>query len=63
MRMNILFSGLVAAFVSAAAFAQTAVLHDGRVVTQVQPPELFSVEGPSWNVDAVNRVVVCNGVR
>lgn len=48
---------------SAAAFAQTAILHDGRVVTQVQPPELFSVEGPAWNVDVANRAVLCNGVR
>jgi len=63
MRSNVLFSGLLAASVSAIAFAQSAVLHDGRVVTMVQPQELFSVEGPSWNVDVANRVVVCNGVR
>jgi len=63
MRSNILFSGLLAATVSAAAFAQSAILHDGRVVTLVQPQELFSVEGPAWNVDVANRAVICNGVR
>ena len=61
MRLNVLFSGLLAATVSAAAFAQTAVLHDGRVVTMVVPQETFSIEGPVWNVDIPNRKVICTG--
>jgi len=63
MRSFNLLSGLLATVVSTAAMAQSAVLHDGRVVTLVQPQELFSVEGPAWNIDVPNRAVICNGIR
>jgi len=63
MRSFNLLSGLLASVVSTAAMAQSAVLHDGRVVTLVQPQELFSVEGPAWNIDVPNRAVICNGIR
>lgn len=45
--------------VAAPAFAQTAILADGRVLTIKQPLELFLTEGPIWdlNVDARSFVV------
>jgi len=61
MRSFNLLSGLIAVTVSAAAMAQSAVLHDGRVVNMVIPQETFSVEGPSWNIDLANRQVICTG--
>lgn len=61
------FSQLVAsaaAFAAAGmAFAQSAVLHDGRALTLVVPQETFSIEGPMWNIDPVNKQIVGTGFR
>jgi len=61
MRSNFLISGMLAAVVCAAAMGQSAVLHDGRVVNLVVPQELFSIEGPAWNINVANRQVICTG--
>ena len=38
-----------------------AVLADGRVLTQVQPPQIFATEGPIWNLDLANQGIVVTG--
>jgi hypothetical protein len=52
-----------AAALSAAtfAFAQSAVLHDGTVVIQKVPVELFATEGPIWDIDVANRRIRVTG--
>lgn len=49
--------------VAGVALAQTARLHNGTLVTMVQPQETFSVEGPVWNIDAVNKRVIGTGFQ
>lgn len=39
----------------------TAVLADGRVLTQIQPPRIFATEGPIWNLDLANQGIVVTG--
>ena len=53
--------GLVAA---GAAFGQalpTAVLHNGTVVTQKVPLELYALEGTVWDVDIPARTITAMG--
>ena len=52
-----------AAALSAAtfAFAQSAVLHDGTVVIQKVPVQLFATEGPIWDIDVANRRIRVTG--
>ena len=58
------FIGSAAALCAAAiALGQSAVLHDGRVVTLVQPLETFSIEGPMWNIDVANKQIIGTGYR
>ena len=38
-----------------------ALLADGRVLTQVQPPQIFATEGPIWNLDLANQGIVVTG--
>jgi len=58
------FVASAAAFAAAGmAFAQVAVLHNGVPVTMKVPQEIFSVEGPMWDIDLVKKVVHANGVK
>ena len=58
------FIGSAAALCAAAiALGQSAVLHNGRVVTMVIPQETFSIEGPMWNVDMANKQIIGTGYR
>jgi hypothetical protein len=50
-----LVAGAAALSVATFAFAQSAVLHDGTVVIQKVPLELFATEGPIWDIDVANR--------
>jgi hypothetical protein len=63
MRFSILVGSAAALCAAAVALGQSAVLHDGRVVTMVVPQELFSVEGPMWNIDVAKRQIICTGHR
>jgi len=47
--------------VSAISSAQVAVLHDGRVVTQKVPLEIFATEGPIWDINVANRTLRVTG--
>jgi hypothetical protein len=55
--MNLLrlVAGASALGVGVAAFAQSAVLHDGTILVQKVPIELFATEGPVWDLDIENR--------
>jgi len=58
------FIGSAAALCAAAiALGQSAVLHNGRVVTMVIPQETFSIEGPMWNIDVANKQIIATGYR
>ena len=46
---------------SATSFAQIAVLHDGRVVTQKVPLEIYATEGPVWDINVPNRTLRVTG--
>ncbi len=48
---------------SSLAFAQTAVMLDGRVLTQKVPLSLFATEGPIWNLDLVNQGIFVTGKK
>jgi hypothetical protein len=48
-------AGAAALSAASFAFAQSAVLHDGTVVIQKVPVELFATEGPIWDIDVANR--------
>jgi len=50
-----LVAGAAALSAATFAFAQSAVLHDGTVVIQKVPIELFATEGPIWDIDVANR--------
>ena len=63
MRFSLSVGSAAALCAAAVAFGQSAVLHDGRVVTMVVPQELFSVEGPMWNIDPAKRQIICTGHR
>lgn len=41
--------------------AQTAVMLDGRVLTQKVPLSLFATEGPIWNLDLANQGIMVTG--
>jgi hypothetical protein len=43
--------------------AQTAVMLDGRVLTQKVPLSPFATEGPIWNLDLVNQGIVVTGKK
>jgi len=47
--------------VSAISSAQVAVLHDGRVVTQKVPLEIFATEGPIWDINVADRTLRVTG--
>jgi hypothetical protein len=62
LRANALALSLFASFAPALlAQIPTAVLADGRILTQVQPPRLFATEGPIWNLDLANQGIVVTG--
>ena len=42
-------------------FAQTAVMLDGRILTQKVPLSPFATEGPIWNLDLANQGIVVTG--
>lgn len=48
-------------FGAANAQVPQAVLADGRVLTQVQPPQIFATEGPIWNLDLANQGIIVTG--
>jgi hypothetical protein len=50
------------AFASSAR-AQTAVMLDGRVLTQKVPLSLFATEGPVWNLDLANQGILVTGKK
>lgn len=56
-----LVAGSAAFAVGALAFAQSAVLHDGTVVVQKVPLELFATEGPIWDIDVANQRILVTG--
>ena len=56
-----LVAGAAALSVGALAFAQSAVLHDGTVLVQKVPLELFATEGPIWDIDVANRRILVTG--
>jgi len=56
-----LVAGAAALSVATFAFAQSAVLHDGTVVIQKVPLELFATEGPIWDIDVANRRIRVTG--
>ena len=45
------------------ASAQTAVMLDGRVLTQKVPLSLFATEGPIWNLDIANQGIFVTGKK
>ena len=45
------------------ASAQTAVMLDGRVLTQKVPLSLFATEGPIWNLDLANQGITVTGKK
>jgi len=45
------------------ASAQTAVMKDGRVLTQKVPLSLFATEGPIWNLDIANQGIFVTGKK
>ena len=45
------------------ASAQTAVMLDGRVLTQKVPLSLFATEGPIWNLDLANQGIFVTGKK
>jgi hypothetical protein len=47
--------------VGSLASAQTAVMLDGRVLTQKVPASPFATEGPIWNVDLANQGIIVTG--
>lgn len=46
---------------SSLASAQTAVMLDGRVLTQKVPASPFATEGPIWNLDLANQGIIVTG--
>jgi len=56
-----LVAGAAALSAATFAFAQSAVLHDGTVVIQKVPVELFATEGPIWDIDVANRRIRVTG--
>ncbi len=42
---------------------QTAVMFDGRILTQKAPLSLFATEGPIWNLDLDNQGIVVTGKK
>jgi len=56
-----LVAGSAVFAVGALAFAQSAVLHDGTVVVQKVPIELFATEGPIWDIDVANQRILVTG--
>lgn len=52
---------LAALAVSATAMGQVAVLHDGTVVTQKVPIQLFATEGPVWDINIERRTIRATG--
>lgn len=48
---------------TSSAFAQTAVMLDGRVLTQKVPLALFATEGPIWNLDLANQGILVTGKK
>jgi hypothetical protein len=61
MRLSHAFVSAVALSTAAVAFAQSAVLHNGTVVTMKVPQELFSVEGPLWDIDLPKKQLIAVG--
>ncbi|MEY5032789.1 MAG: hypothetical protein RL354_1820, partial [Planctomycetota bacterium] len=61
MRLSHAFVSAVALSTAAVAFAQSAVLQDGTVVTMKVPQELFSVEGPLWDIDLARKQLIAVG--
>ena len=45
------------------ASAQTAVMHDGRILTPKVPESPFATEGPIWNLDLANQGIVVTGKK
>jgi hypothetical protein len=56
-----LVAGAAALSAATFAFAQSAVLHDGTVVIQKVPVQLFATEGPIWDIDVANRRIRVTG--
>lgn len=54
-------AGAAALCVSSIACAQSAVLHDGTVLIQKVPLEIFATEGPVWDIDIEKRQVRVTG--
>ena len=63
MRFSHLLAGAASASIAGLALAQSAVLHNGTVVTLKAPLETFSIEGPMWNIDVANRQLISTGYR
>ena len=64
MRSFSLLAAIGGLAISGAALAQavpTAVLHNGTVVTQKVPLQLYAVEGSIWDFDVPNRTVIAMG--
>jgi len=61
MRFSHLIASAAAFAAAGMALAQTAVLANGRTVTMVIPQETFSIEGPMWNVDTINKQLIGTG--
>jgi len=56
-------SAQIVATPPAAATGSTAVMLDGRVLTQKVPLSLFATEGPIWNLDLANQGIVVTGKK
>lgn len=54
-------AGAAALCVSSIACAQSAVLHDGTVLIQKVPLEIFATEGPIWDIDVEKRQIRVTG--
>ena len=54
-------AGAAALSAAAIACAQSAVLHDGTVLIQKVPLEIFGTEGPMWDIDVEKRQVRVTG--
>lgn len=64
MRRILILSVVIAVigFSGVQAFAQTAVLHDGTALTRKQPIEMFSTEGPIWDIDINRKTITVVGM-
>lgn len=63
MRLPGYLASLATLSAATVALSQTAVLHDGTVVTLKAPLESFVIEGSIWNIDAPNRQIFAGGSR